>query len=73
MEAYFVRVLANVAIGAIEQRAISVWIVCADNAEEAERIIGGRLIGDQKIQGINQAPEGTAQRHNLILGQARRL
>jgi hypothetical protein len=73
MEAYFVRVLMDNTVGEVEERGLSIWIVRADNADEAMQIVAKRAGEGHQIQGANKAPAGTAERYKLAVGQARRL
>jgi hypothetical protein len=45
----------------------------ARKAQEAGRIIAGRIGEDREIQGVSPTPAGTAERFKLGLGQARLL
>jgi hypothetical protein len=72
MEAYFVRVLIDVSVAKVEERALSIWVVNASNADEAMNIVAKRT-NTGKIQGANKAPPGTAQRYKLSRGQAHHL
>ena len=72
MNAYFVRVF-NKAVAGERERSLSTWLVCANSAGEAVQILSSMDREGREIQGVNKAPEGTAERYKLMAGKAAQL